>query len=208
MRLFISIKFDDAILDALTAFQRDLKAQGVTGNYTKRENLHLTLAFIGEYDDPDAVMKVIERSAFRPVDLKLDGVGSFKDLFWVGLENNLGLQGYVRRLRRELAADGIGIENKKFLPHITLIRRAAVRGGGMIPAIEPPKGSMRATRVLLMQSYRGKDGMTYTELGSVGGDKDKEDSCQSTGDKDSDCEKRKAVDGGISARCVEKVGVK
>ena len=171
MRLFISIKFDDAILDALTAFQRDLKAQGVTGNYTKRENLHLTLAFIGEYDDPDAVMKVIECSAFRPVDLKLDGVGCFKDLFWVGLENNLGLQGYVRRLRRELAADGIGIENKKFLPHITLIRRAAVCGGGMIPAIGPPKGSMRATRVLLMQSYRGKDGMTYTELGSVGGDK-------------------------------------
>ena len=171
MRLFISIKFDDAILDALTAFQRDLKAQGVTGNYTKRENLHLTLAFIGEYDDPDAVMKVIERSAFRPVDLKLDGVGCFKDLFWVGLENNLGLQGYVRRLRRELAADGIGIENKKFLPHITLIRRAAVLGGGMIPAIGPPQGSMRATRVLLMQSYRGKDGMTYTELGSVGEDK-------------------------------------
>ena len=108
------------------------------------------------------------QSAFRPMELKLDGVGCFNDLFWVGLENNPGLQAYVKRLRRELAAGGIGIDNKKFLPHITLIRRASVRGGGMIPVTEPPKGSMRALRVSLMRSDRGKNGMIYTEIGSVG----------------------------------------
>ena len=46
MRLFIAIQFDENILDALMDFQADLKSQGVTGNYTKRENLHITLAFI------------------------------------------------------------------------------------------------------------------------------------------------------------------
>lgn len=46
MRLFIAIQVEDKILDALTDFQDDLKALGVTGNYTKRENLHITLAFV------------------------------------------------------------------------------------------------------------------------------------------------------------------
>ena len=49
MRLYIAIQFEEKILDALNDFQDDLKAQGVTGNYTKRKNLHITLAFIGEY---------------------------------------------------------------------------------------------------------------------------------------------------------------
>ncbi len=48
MRLFIAIQFEENILDALTDFQADLKRQGVTGNYTRRENLHITMAFSGK----------------------------------------------------------------------------------------------------------------------------------------------------------------
>ncbi len=91
MRLFIAIQFDKNILDALTDFQADLKSQGVTGNYTRRENLH-----------------------------------------------------------------------------ITLIRKYSCRGGKGIPISDPPKGSMKATRVSLMRSERGRNGMIYTELGSIG----------------------------------------
>ena len=47
MRLFISIQFTDPMIDALEAFQSRLKASGVEGYYAARENLHLTLAFIG-----------------------------------------------------------------------------------------------------------------------------------------------------------------
>ena len=56
MRLFIAIQFEEKIIDAITDFQDDLKAQGVTGNYTPRENLHITLAFIGEYGKPDDIL--------------------------------------------------------------------------------------------------------------------------------------------------------
>lgn len=41
MRLFIAIQFEEKIIDAITDFQDDMKAQGVTGNYTLRENLHM-----------------------------------------------------------------------------------------------------------------------------------------------------------------------
>ena len=59
MRLFIAINLDDNIRDALAEMQESMRRQGVRGNYTKIENLHLTLAFIGEYGDPDAVNEAL-----------------------------------------------------------------------------------------------------------------------------------------------------
>ncbi len=167
MRLFIAIQFEEEILDALTDFQDDLKSLGVTGNYTSRENLHITLAFIGDYGNPDEVLDAMEEVDFRPIRISLDGVGSFGELFWVGLADNPQLMGYVRRLRRGLSEKGIPFDKKRFSPHITLIRKYSYKGKG-IPVSDPPKGSMTATRVSLMLSERGKKGMIYTEIGSVG----------------------------------------
>ena len=139
------------ILDALMDFQADLKSQGVIGNYTKRENLHITLAFIGDYGNPDGVLDAMEQVDFRPIQISLEGVGIFGELFWVGL-----------------AEQGIPFDKKRFSPHITLIRKYSCRRGRKIPVSDPPKGSMVATRVSLMRSERGKNGMIYTEIGSVG----------------------------------------
>ncbi len=168
MRLFIAIQFEENILDALTDFQADLKSQGVTGNYTRRENLHITLAFIGEYGNPEDILDAMEQVDFRAIEISLDGVGSFGELFWVGLADNPQLIGYVKRLRRELAEQGIPFDKKRFSPHITLIRKYSCRGGREIPVSDTPNGSMVATRVSLMRSERGKNGMIYTEIGSIG----------------------------------------
>ena len=167
MRLFIAIQFDDLMIDALTGFQDDLKEQGVTGNYTSRDNLHLTLAFIGDHNDPDAVLDAMEESNFRPFDIRLDGVGHFGDLFWIGLSDNPALNAYVKRLRHCLADHGIPFDKKRFSPHITLIRKTGYKYGDRIPVYEVPKGSMRVENISLMRSDRGKHGMIYTEIGSV-----------------------------------------
>lgn len=170
MRLFIAIQFEEEILDELTGFQESLKQLGVIGNYTKRDNLHITLAFIGEYDNPDEVMNALVQVDFRPIEIAIDGVGSFGDLFWVGLADNPALFGFVKRLRHALSENNIPFDKKKFSPHITLIRKYSYKGKRMIPVLHPPKGKMTATRVSLMRSDRGKSGMIYTEIGSVGDD--------------------------------------
>ena len=167
MRLFIAIQFEENILDALSDFQDDLKSQGVTGNYTRRENLHITLAFIGDYGNPDEVLDAMDHVDFSPIDISLDGVGSFGDLFWAGLADNPQLAVYVKRLRRELSKQGIPFDKKRFSPHITLIRKYSCRGGKEIPVSDPPKGNMTATKISLMRSERGKSGMIYTEIGSI-----------------------------------------
>ena len=66
MRLFIAIQPDRQMKDALRAVQNELRRRGVEGNYTRAENLHLTLAFIGEYPDPDAVLEAMGKLKFEP----------------------------------------------------------------------------------------------------------------------------------------------
>ena len=166
MRLFIAIQFEEKILEALTDFQNDLKSHGVRGNYTKRENLHITLAFIGDYGNPDEVLDAMAQVKFEPIDICLDGVGSFGNLFWVGLSENPQLAAFVKRLRRELASKEIPFDKKRFSPHITLIRKYSCKGD-KIPVSDVPMGSMTATRVSLMKSERGKNGMIYTEIGCI-----------------------------------------
>ena len=57
MRLFIAIQLSEEMRKALVDCLHDLKKQGVEGNYVPAQNLHLTLAFIGEYRDPEQVRK-------------------------------------------------------------------------------------------------------------------------------------------------------
>ena len=48
MRLFVAICFDEPCKDVLCAAIAGLKSHARQGNFSRRENLHLTLAFLGE----------------------------------------------------------------------------------------------------------------------------------------------------------------
>jgi len=48
MRLFIALPLTDPVLPALAELTQKLKADGIRGNFTRPENLHLTLHFLGE----------------------------------------------------------------------------------------------------------------------------------------------------------------
>ena len=168
MRLFLAIQFDEPMVRALTEFQEKLRAFGVRGRFSPPENLHLTLAFIGEYGEPEAVMEAAASVAFRPVCLRLDGVGNFGNLYWAGLAKDEALSAYVGKLRRALAAREIPYDRKRFFPHVTLVRGAAFHGESAWPQVEPPQGETEARGVSLMRSDRGKHGMIYTEIGWIG----------------------------------------
>lgn len=48
MRLFIALRFPDIALRAMEDVQTALKTQSHSGNFSHRENLHLTLSFLGK----------------------------------------------------------------------------------------------------------------------------------------------------------------
>ena len=161
MRLFIAIKLNSEIRNALTDVQKHLIRRGIRGNYTNTDNLHITLAFIGEYDEPDFVTEVISEVPFSPFPISLSALGHFGNLWWVGISDNDELASYVKRLRKALSEAGIPFDKKKFSPHITLIRKAV----GTLPAVSVPKTVMSVDHISLMRSERGPKGMIYTEIG-------------------------------------------
>ena len=166
MRLFISINLNDEMKDALIDIQETMRVYGIHGNETVPDNMHLTLAFIGEYDDPDHVKRVVDSIEIRPFEIRLKGIGVFRDLWWAGIENSAPLMAVSRRLRRALAEADIPVDRKKVSPHITIIRRA----GGRLSEVPEEEiaahsgGVMTVDHISLMRSDRGRHGMIYTEL--------------------------------------------
>ncbi len=167
MRLFIAIEFEKEIINTLTELQEEMRSCGVRGRFTPPENLHLTLAFIGEYGNPEEILDIMNRVSFEPFVMKLERLQHFRDMFFASISDSSALTAYVRRLRRNLAEWDIPFDRKKFSPHITLMRKVSFpKGVDGVPIIVPQK-EISVERVSLFRSERGKHGMIYTELGAV-----------------------------------------
>lgn len=167
MRLFIAVQFTEEILNELTKLQEYWKSLGMKGRFTPTENLHLTLSFIGEYNDPDYVLDALETVNFEPFVVKLDGIGNFDDLYWAGICKSEGLETLVKRVRMALAKNDIPYDRKRFSPHITLVRKAEFEGKAEDLTKELPKGETEVSSISLMSSVRGKNGMIYTNIGYI-----------------------------------------
>ena len=160
MRLFIAVRLSDEMQSALTNTLHLMKKAGVKGSYVPKQNLHLTLAFIGETKEASAVKEAMRQVKYKPFRLSLSEMGSFGDLLFAGLKGNQGLAAIVKDLRSALDAAGIEYDRKKFVPHITLIRKMT----GKWQAVPAPKGEMMVKSISLMKS-EVKDGKrVYTEV--------------------------------------------
>lgn len=166
MRLFIAIQFEQNVLNALTDAQHVLRKRHFYGQYSIVENLHMTLAFIGEYDEPDKVLGAIEKVQYKPFDITLGGyIGHFGNLLWASLENNPELENYTKELRQMLAEGDIPFWKKKFIPHITLLRNAESKRGFSDIAVR--KETMTVRRITLMRSDLLQNDEIYTKIGSI-----------------------------------------
>ena len=158
MRLF---PLSEEMKKALVTCMHDLKKQGVEGNYVPAQNLHLTLAFIGEYDDPEKVKEVLRSVPLPPFRMSLSEKGNFGNLLWAGVKGNQKLSAYVKELRAALKEEGIPFENDKFIPHITLIRKASAKKPYQVHL---PKADMMVTKASLMKSEFRNGKTVYQEL--------------------------------------------
>ena len=167
MRLFIAINLTSEMKRILKKAQDSWRTYGVRGNYTPEENLHITLAFIGEYNDPDEVLEAVGSISFQPFSVTMDRVGCFDEIWWAGFAESEEMNSLAGKVRRALAEAGIPYDRKKFKAHVTALRKPRYdRQGRKIPvSIEPE--TMQVDRISLMRSVRGKNGMIYTELGAV-----------------------------------------
>ena len=161
MRLFIAIQLSDPMKKALVNMMHELKKQGVEGNYVPAQNLHMTLAFIGEYDDPARIKEVISRVPVPEFRMSLSDMGNFGNILWAGVKGNQKLKAYVKDLRSALDAEGIPFDRDKFVPHITLIRKYIAKRSYKVSM---PKAEMMVKRASLMKSEQKNGKPVYKEL--------------------------------------------
>ena len=170
MRLFFAIELSDDLKEGLSQTQQMFRAKGVLGNYTPAENMHLTVAFIGEHPDPQEILEALDQVHFRAFPLTTEGIGQFTDLWWAGIRKEEKLDRTVRSIRHALADHDIPFDRRKFRGHITLLRQPVYTRGENLSGITVPQRTMTVDRIILMRSDRGKRGMIYTPVGEIPAD--------------------------------------
>lgn len=158
MRLFVAVELSDEIKKSITSSLHDLKKKGVKGSYIPTQNMHLTLAFIGETGDVGAVKDAIRSLDIKPFRLSLTDFGSFGNLLYVGVKGNQGLSAAAKSVRSALDAAGVSYDKGKFVPHITIIRKFS----GSWKQISAPKGEMMVKNISLMKSEVKNGKRVYT----------------------------------------------
>lgn len=173
MRMFIALELPGPFAGETEELARRLEAT-CAGRFVPAENRHLTLAFLGEGGEADARLAMLALDAAcagaGPVPLVAAGLGTFgrgRDAtLWLGVEKNDGLAGLAGRVRAELAARGLAYDEKDFLPHVTLARRARMPRGDLGDLAFPLPDEARD--VTLFRSILGPSGARYKPLYTVG----------------------------------------
>lgn len=130
-RLFVSAEFDNNIKDHLiNEIAPQFGPALIRGKITAKQNMHLTLKFIGERKDDDIndIIDMLHKSheAIAPFDVKIRGIGAFPNknnpkIIWARtIENELSL--LSKNIENNLVKIGIKKDNKPFSPHITFFR--------------------------------------------------------------------------------------
>lgn len=166
MRLFTAVCFDDETKNALSKLSEAAK-RSAGGNFSRKENFHLTLVFIGETDRKNDIEKALSKIEFPAFEYEFKGTGTFeKGIFWAGVKRNKNLEELHKTVKNKLSEIGIETENRKFSPHITLARKFRPEKDFDPAALEEllPKGKKKAERISLMLSERVDGKLCYTEI--------------------------------------------
>jgi len=125
IRLFVAIDLPGELRQRLA-----MLCHGPGGaNWVAPENLHLTLRFIGEVQEPEIEEIVGRLRAIHspPFVLTLAGAGHFESrrrvrALWIGIERSPALIALQGRVEAALQRAGLAPEGRRFSPHVTLAR--------------------------------------------------------------------------------------
>lgn len=125
MRLFIAIEIPDDLKKMIGRLRVEIPG----ARWVQAEQIHLTLAFLGEVEEAgvELLNEELGRIKLPEFSLCFSWVGCFPGrhrprVLWIGLEPQPHLQALAAMVRGAVLACGIQQEERPFSPHITLAR--------------------------------------------------------------------------------------
>jgi RNA 2',3'-cyclic 3'-phosphodiesterase len=174
MRLFIGIDLPEEIKQSLLSLQSELKQLGVDGSWKSQDNFHITLEFLAELDRSSIPIIIESMSSatrnHRPFMLEIGELGAFPSLkrphtLWSAVGGSLIELNQMRdEIHAELADRGFNLENRKFIPHITLASRPNLRGVSPSDLQTKKRGQFMVNEVTLFESSVIQGKRTYTGI--------------------------------------------
>jgi 2'-5' RNA ligase len=186
VRLFLAVELDEAVRRAAADTARTLAAaldrQGIRRGigWVAPENLHLTLHFLGEVDEPTAravADRVSAPLSTAPFDLALAGLGTFPPagpprVIWLGVAEGAGdLAAVHGEVGRRLEGLGVPLERRPFSAHLTLGRIKAPLGPRLNDVLAGVsfvrEARCRVDHVTLFESRLSPRGATYSVIATA-----------------------------------------
>jgi 2'-5' RNA ligase len=165
VRLFLALMPSPELRTRLGALADIAHAQ-CGGRRMPDASLHVTLAFLGEVEEAKATELVewVQGLTIEPGEWHIDRWGGFRrpGIVWVGASRpDPALERLHGRLWGVLEASGLGAPPARYIPHVTLLRRADTQLLEGLPAMDL---AWTYNQIELMRSIIDERGAHYRTL--------------------------------------------
>ncbi len=167
-RIFIAVNFDKDTKEFISSVQDQLKSISECGTFSRQENFHLTVMFIGdvEKNELNMICDAVESIDSPSNEFVISGIGRFRreggDIWWLGVKKYDELEKIHLFIADKLRQAGFELEKRTFKPHLTIARECIVRSNASVPTYQPME--VKVDRISVMRSERIRGRLTYTEL--------------------------------------------
>jgi len=174
MRAFIAVNLPREIKDRLESAVKNLAKinHGAKINWTKPENLHLTLHFLDEIDNTQTELVSAElqkiAAEYRKIIVSLGEIGAFPDVknprtIVIGIRDGQILEKMQKKIGFELKQLNLPVDLRPYKSHITLGR---VKTGTVKIEVPPAAGAFEVKSIELIKSTLTPSGPIYEVIKS------------------------------------------
>lgn len=180
IRAFIAINLAASVIEEIAKVQSALQEAKGDIRWTRADNLHLTLKFLGDIarQQVEPIVHTLHQAlaSHPPLRLSTQGLGAFPNLrkprvLWAGIDGK-GLMALRDAVETALMALDFPPEEREFTPHLTLGRVRSLRGWDRVLVVvkqyeQAHFGESVVDQVTLYQSTLRPEGAVYSPLGTI-----------------------------------------
>ncbi|MCS7250295.1 MAG: RNA 2',3'-cyclic phosphodiesterase [candidate division WOR-3 bacterium] len=171
IRSFIALEIPEEIKNEIYQYIENFKKDNLPIKWVEKENLHITLVFLGEQDLNflNKVKEILKKlsSNFKSFYINLANFGFFPNakkprVFWIGIKKNKELiVKMAEELNRELKKIGFKPEEREFSPHLTIGRFKAVFNSEKYLSLKYESKDFLIDKITLFKSTLTPQGPIY-----------------------------------------------
>lgn len=176
IRIFIALDLEKSFLTEIENLRELYYPEDRITKWESKEKMHMTLKFLGDTEEEKIpqIIEVIEDVSlkYNEIDLTFNGFGLFKKdnqprILYASFNDNNYLTQMVDELNSKLLCIGFAKDNRKFKPHLTLLR---IKGKenfdniNKLNILKPDKIEAKLNKIVLYKSELKTGGSVYTKI--------------------------------------------